>query len=59
MAAPACWQGNIRLALVFHAFDLLSLDGEHLTSLPNAEHKERLEALVHLTFTESRVRRDW
>lgn len=33
-------------ALAFHAFDLLSLDGEDLTSLSNIERKERLEALL-------------
>ncbi len=33
-------------ALSFHAFDLLSLDGEDLKSLPNIERKERLEALL-------------
>lgn len=33
-------------ALAFHAFDLLSLDGEDLTPLPNIERKERLEALL-------------
>ena len=33
-------------ALVLHAFDLLSLDGEELTKLPNIERKERLEALL-------------
>jgi len=33
-------------ALSFHAFDLLSLDGEDLTPLPNIERKERLEALL-------------
>ncbi len=33
-----------RLAL--HAFDLLELDGESLTTLPNIERKERLEALL-------------
>ncbi|MDT0577081.1 DNA ligase D [Croceicoccus sp. F390] len=33
-------------ALSFHAFDLLSLDGEDLGSLPNIERKERLEALL-------------
>ena len=33
-------------ALAFHAFDLLSLDGEDLTPLPNVERKERLEALL-------------
>lgn len=30
----------------FHAFDLLSLDGQDLTALPNIERKERLEALL-------------
>lgn len=30
----------------YHAFDLLSLAGEDLTSLPNIERKERLEALL-------------
>jgi bifunctional non-homologous end joining protein LigD len=33
-------------ALAFHAFDLLELGGEDLTSLPNIERKERLEALL-------------
>jgi bifunctional non-homologous end joining protein LigD len=33
--------------LQFHAFDLLELDGEDLTDLPNIERKERLEALLH------------
>ena len=33
-------------ALAFHGFDLLSLDGENLTKLPNIERKERLEALL-------------
>ena len=33
-------------ALAFHAFDLLELDGEDLTPLPNIERKERLEALL-------------
>lgn len=33
-------------ALAFHAFDLLTLDGEDLTNLPNIERKERLEALM-------------
>ncbi|PIW55169.1 MAG: DNA ligase D [Sphingomonadales bacterium CG12_big_fil_rev_8_21_14_0_65_65_10] len=33
-------------ALAFHAFDLLSLDGEDLAKLPNIERKERLEALL-------------
>jgi bifunctional non-homologous end joining protein LigD len=33
-------------ALAFHAFDLLELDGEDLTALPNIERKERLEALL-------------
>lgn len=32
--------------LAFHAFDLLSLDGEDLASLTNIERKERLEALL-------------
>jgi bifunctional non-homologous end joining protein LigD len=32
--------------LSFHAFDLLELDGEDLTDLPNIERKERLEALL-------------
>ena len=32
--------------LAFHAFDLLDLGGEDLTSLPNIERKERLEALL-------------
>ena len=33
-------------ALAFHAFDLLRLEGEDLTHLPNIERKERLEALL-------------
>ncbi|MGN6497655.1 MAG: DNA ligase D [Tsuneonella sp.] len=33
-------------ALSFHAFDLLEVDGEDLTKLPNIERKERLEALL-------------
>ncbi|MBO6768247.1 MAG: DNA ligase D [Erythrobacter sp.] len=33
-------------ALALHAFDLLSLDGDDLTKLPNIERKERLEALL-------------
>jgi bifunctional non-homologous end joining protein LigD len=33
-------------ALSYHAFDLLSLDGEDLRALPNIERKERLEALL-------------
>jgi len=33
-------------ALAFHAFDLLSLDGEDMKPLPNIERKERLEALL-------------
>ncbi len=32
--------------LEFHAFDLIELDGEDLTGLPNIERKERLEALL-------------
>ena len=32
--------------LSFHAFDLLELDGEDLTPLPNIERKERLQALL-------------
>ena len=32
--------------LHFHAFDLLELAGEDLTSLPNIERKERLDALL-------------
>lgn len=32
--------------LTLHAFDLLELDGEDLTGLPNIERKERLEALL-------------
>ena len=32
--------------LALHAFDLLELDGEDLTGLPNIERKERLEALL-------------
>ena len=35
-------------ALAFHAFDLLSLDGEDITKLPNIERKERLEALLSI-----------
>ncbi len=33
-------------ALEFHAFDLLEVDGEDLTGLPNIERKERLESLL-------------
>ena len=33
-------------SLALYAFDLLSLDGEDLTGLPNIERKERLEALL-------------
>jgi bifunctional non-homologous end joining protein LigD len=33
-------------ALEFHAFDLLEVGGEDLTSLPQIERKERLEALL-------------
>ena len=33
-------------ALALHAFDLLELDGEDVTGLPNVERKERLEALL-------------
>lgn len=33
-------------ALEFHAFDLLELDGQDLTAMPNIERKERLEALL-------------
>lgn len=33
--------------LEFHAFDLLELDGQDMTPLPNIERKERLEALLH------------
>jgi bifunctional non-homologous end joining protein LigD len=32
--------------LEFHAFDLLEIDGEDLTALPQIERKERLEALL-------------
>jgi len=32
--------------LDFHAFDLLRLDGDNLSQLPNIERKERLEALL-------------
>ena len=32
--------------LDFHAFDLLRIDGENLSALPNIERKERLEALL-------------
>ena len=32
--------------LAFHGFDLLELDGDDLTRLPNIERKERLEALL-------------
>ncbi len=32
--------------LSFHAFDLLEVNGEDLTRLPNIERKERLEALL-------------
>ena len=32
--------------LAYHAFDLLELEGEDLTGLPNVERKERLEALL-------------
>ena len=32
--------------LAFFAFDLLELDGEDLTGLPNVERKQRLEALL-------------
>lgn len=32
--------------LAFHAFDLLEIDGEDLSGLPNIERKERLEALL-------------
>ena len=35
-----------RLYLDFHAFDLLELDGEDLTSIGNLERKERLAALL-------------
>jgi bifunctional non-homologous end joining protein LigD len=35
-----------RDALSYFAFDLLHLDGEELTKLPNIERKERLEALL-------------
>ena len=34
--------------LQFHGFDLIELDGEDLTGLPNIERKERLEALLGL-----------
>ncbi|WP_454597083.1 DNA ligase D [Qipengyuania sp. SM2507] len=33
-------------ALIYHAFDLVELEGEDLTDLPNIERKERLEALL-------------
>ncbi|BBC72783.1 ATP-dependent DNA ligase [Altererythrobacter sp. B11] len=33
-------------ALAFHGFDLLELDGEDLSRLPNIERKEKLEALL-------------
>ncbi|MBT2188156.1 DNA ligase D [Sphingobium nicotianae] len=33
-------------SFAFHAFDLLSLEGQDLKSLPNIERKERLEALL-------------
>lgn len=33
-------------ALAFYAFDLLEVNGEDLTALPNIERKERLEALL-------------
>lgn len=33
--------------LELHAFDLLALNGDDLTGLPNIERKERLEALLH------------
>jgi bifunctional non-homologous end joining protein LigD len=33
-------------AFEFHAFDLLEVDGRDLSSLPNIERKERLEALL-------------
>ncbi|RZA21017.1 MAG: ATP-dependent DNA ligase, partial [Proteobacteria bacterium] len=33
-------------ALAFHAFDLLELEGQDLTGLPNIERRERLEALL-------------
>jgi bifunctional non-homologous end joining protein LigD len=33
-------------ALSFYAFDLIELDGEDLSPLPNIERKERLEALL-------------
>ncbi|EIZ78488.1 DNA ligase D [Novosphingobium sp. Rr 2-17] len=33
-------------AFEYHAFDLLELNGETLTALPNIERKERLEALL-------------
>ena len=32
--------------LAYHAFDLLELEGEDLTGLPNVERKERLEAVL-------------
>ena len=32
--------------LEYHAFDLLEIEGEDLTDLPNIERKERLEALL-------------
>jgi bifunctional non-homologous end joining protein LigD len=34
-------------ALTFFAFDLLELDGEDLTGLPNSARKQRLEALLN------------
>ncbi len=38
--------GAQKSRLDFHAFDLLSLNGEDLTPLPQIERKERLEALL-------------
>ncbi|MCW1429962.1 DNA ligase D [Novosphingobium sp. JCM 18896] len=38
--------GSQKSPLDFHAFDLLSLNGEDLKALPQIERKERLEALL-------------
>lgn len=38
--------GSQKSLLDFHAFDLLSLNGEDLKALPQIERKERLEALL-------------
>jgi bifunctional non-homologous end joining protein LigD len=38
--------GSQKSHMDFHAFDLLSLDGEDLRQLPNIERKERLAALL-------------